>query len=281
MLAVDQPVDAVRGLATGEQKRVAARPHQRIGTEHRLELQRALAERPLGHAHQHARGEGLVVAPPAALAIVDEVEHPVGHQRPVAGLFHQARVFGRVGLPCCPRTLALHRVRPEGASHLHPCVTRMVHLHSRHRVGPGRHCHCTRLGMIHRHSHLRRGGGSLRRLSTPMLRRHGHTRHGVVLLRGRGRLLRRRLPCRRTDGFLLRCRPFRRGFFGSGSLLRRHRHGHARHILVLGKSGLRHDDGERGGASKQVFHYKAFSVSGRAVGPAPQPWRAGPADRRR
>ena len=45
VLAVDQPVGAVGGLAAGEQQRIAALAHQRVGAEHRLELQRAVAER--------------------------------------------------------------------------------------------------------------------------------------------------------------------------------------------------------------------------------------------
>ena len=62
VLAVDQPVDAVGGLAAGEQQRIAALAHQRVGAEHRPELQRAVAERPPGHAHQHAATRSLVVA---------------------------------------------------------------------------------------------------------------------------------------------------------------------------------------------------------------------------
>ena len=126
MLAVDQPVDAVRRLAAGEQQRIAALAHQRIGAEHGLELQRAVAERPPRHAHQHAAdANDLVVAARARPVIVDEVEHAVRHQHPVARSCSSA--------PCarmcraarrCRRTRAASgrgRARRSWASRGHAC----------------------------------------------------------------------------------------------------------------------------------------------------------------
>ena len=89
MLAIDQPIGAVRSLAAGKKQRVAARAHQRVGADHRLELQRSVAQRVLRHAHQHSARERLVVAARARLVVVDEVERAVCHQHPVAAHYVQ------------------------------------------------------------------------------------------------------------------------------------------------------------------------------------------------
>jgi hypothetical protein len=66
MLSIDQLRPAVGGLAGREQKRVAARSHQRFGRQHRADAECAVTERTLRHRHQHAADESLVAAARAA-----------------------------------------------------------------------------------------------------------------------------------------------------------------------------------------------------------------------
>ncbi len=118
MLAVDQRARAVRRLAGGQQQRIAGLTHERIGAQHGLEAQRALAERALSHAHHHAADEGLVAAARPALAIVDAIEQGMAHQHPVAvGMDHDPIVRRGVGLPAGARGVALHAIGAERAGH--------------------------------------------------------------------------------------------------------------------------------------------------------------------
>lgn len=68
VLAVDQRLDAIGGLAGGKQKGIAIRPHERVGREHGAEVQDiAVGEVASGRAHRHAGQKRLLVAARAVL----------------------------------------------------------------------------------------------------------------------------------------------------------------------------------------------------------------------
>ena len=164
MLPVDQPVESIGSFTAREKKRIAARPHQRVGAEHRPELERAFAERAAGHAHEHPSGERLVVAARSGLVIVDKVERAVRHEHPVAALgHHHAQGCRRIGLPRRPRTFALRRIGSERSDHRH-CVA----------AGPTHgHCNAAHLRMTHWSRRIRFSW----HVHCALLRRHVHAIH--------------------------------------------------------------------------------------------------------
>src|SRR4051794_22516353 len=62
MLAVDQVRPAVRRLAAPEQEWITAGSHERVRREHSAQAERAIAERPLRHRHDHPADERFVAA---------------------------------------------------------------------------------------------------------------------------------------------------------------------------------------------------------------------------
>ena len=133
MLPVDQTIAAVGGFAACKEKGVTALAHQGIRAEHRLELHRAIAKGMAGRAHQHPAGERLVVAARPGLVVVDEIEHAMRHQHPVAVHDMQPLMHGRVRLPCGARGFAGHGVGAERARHRHRSVGVIGgHGHARH-----------------------------------------------------------------------------------------------------------------------------------------------------
>ena len=122
VLAVDEMGCAVGRLAGLEQQRIAALALGRIEREHGPQAERSRAGRPVAHQHQHARGEGLVVAARTGLPVVDEVDVAVRHERPGALGQVQTRHRRRLGLPGSAGALARHRVRTQGAPHVRRAV---------------------------------------------------------------------------------------------------------------------------------------------------------------
>ena len=117
MLPVDQVGPAVGRLAAREQQRIAARAHERIGRQHRAQAERAVAERPLRHRHDHAVDERLLAAARPALPVVDQVELRVRHRAPLAVPAVNSFVRRGVGHPACARPFARHPVGAEESFH--------------------------------------------------------------------------------------------------------------------------------------------------------------------
>ena len=117
MLAVAEQGDAVRRLARGEVERIAAPAHQRIGAQHGAQLQRAIADRPAGHAHRHAGDEGHLIAARPFLPVIDAVQHQMAHQGPVAGRDMHAAVLRGVRLPGGAGGFAAYPIGAERARH--------------------------------------------------------------------------------------------------------------------------------------------------------------------
>src|SRR6267378_5170182 len=117
MLPIDQRGPAIAGLPGLQQQRVAALPKQRVCRHHAAQPQRPAAERPLAHHYEHARTEGLAIAPRSALAVVDQIREAMGHRRPIAVHRVDALVGRSVGLPARARGLARHRIGAVHASH--------------------------------------------------------------------------------------------------------------------------------------------------------------------
>ena len=150
MLAIDQRVHAVGGFSRREQQRITGGSHQRIGTEHRAQLQRiARTGRPACLGHHHPRQEAALVPARAALPVVHGIEDCVRHQLPWPACRMQAAMRRGVGLPGRAGRFTRHRIRAKrtGARrHRHRMVVRVVAvvLHARH-GGGGVHVH------VHRH----------------------------------------------------------------------------------------------------------------------------------
>jgi len=120
VLAVDQSRDAVRRLAGGEKKRIAAAAHERVGAQHRPELQHVpIGEVAAGGAYRHARDKGHFVAARSLLPVVDGVEGQMAHQHPIAGNGMKAAMDRRVGLPGGAGRFAGRGIGAEGAGHCH------------------------------------------------------------------------------------------------------------------------------------------------------------------
>ncbi len=144
MLPINEVLDAVGRLAARQQKRISPLAHQRIGTEHGAELDRAVTHGMTCHAHQHAGKEGLLIAPPARLKVVDQVEHAMAHEGPPPPLAHQSRVLGSIRLPSCAGGLPGHWIGAKRSDH-RP-VTAMPAFHPRTLADGGR----VHGGVIHR-----------------------------------------------------------------------------------------------------------------------------------
>ncbi len=160
VLAVDQLVNAVGGLAAGEQQRIALRSHHRIGRHGEAELD-AVAVRNVARraGHDVPGEERLVVAARSRLVGIDAVEIAVDHDRPAAAADVQPLMARRIGLPAGPRRLARQRVAAERRA---PHRDRH-HVHARHVGHPGHRVGC--LAVRHsRHAGVHRlrcqwGGG--------------------------------------------------------------------------------------------------------------------------
>jgi hypothetical protein len=84
MLAVDERFDAIRRLSGLQQQWVAGLAHQWIEREHASQRERSSAQHALGHAHDHAFAEGLIVSAPPALMVVNQRGIAMEHRRPIA-----------------------------------------------------------------------------------------------------------------------------------------------------------------------------------------------------
>ena len=137
VLAIDQRRQSVGRLAAGEEQRIAARAHQRIGAQHRPDLDdAAVREAAPGHSHHHAGGETALVAARPALPVINKVEIGMGHDRPLARHQVEAVVARRVGLPRRAGGFASGVVRAERGRHRHGVRHRHFgrHGHPRHIV---------------------------------------------------------------------------------------------------------------------------------------------------
>ena len=132
MLPVDQRSHAVRGLAGGQQERVAALAHERIRAQHRAQGQRiARRPRPSRSAHDHAGHEPALSPRGPSWSSYTRIEHRVAREHPVAA--HDVRHLVRraVGLPGRARCVPRHRVVAERAGHHRAAMDVLVRLRRR------------------------------------------------------------------------------------------------------------------------------------------------------